>query len=119
MTDPDETFYVPFPVDDDSPRASVNAFWRDHSCALYKWHNPQPVMVGYCYQKPVFLQKKLYDKVLYGPSVWFCGNCHDAVLAWLYHLLGIREEPPVIGSKAKREAEKTYDWYVSECLRLR
>ena len=90
------------------------AFAPDQTCQLVGYHAPHPVMVEYHHQKPVFMQNELYGEIRYGPSLWVCSNCHDAIHAWLYWLLGIHRQPPVIGTAAKAEAQRTYDWYLTE-----
>jgi hypothetical protein len=97
----------------DAP-APRKAFHAEHPCELNAYHAPTPVMVEYHHQKPVFLQNRLYGKILYGPELWVCGNCHDAIHAWLYWLLGEHKQPPYIGTHAKAEAQRTFDWYISE-----
>lgn len=98
--------------------APLTAFFDDRSCQLVDYHAPRPVMTEHHHTKPVFLQNKLYGKVPYGPELWLCSNCHDAVHAWLYWLLGERKQPPYIGRAAKAEAQATYDWYMAERKRL-
>lgn len=98
--------------------APARAFWGDQTCELVTYHAPEPVMVEYHHQKPVFLQNTLYGKVIYGPSLWVCSNCHDAVHAWLYYLLGEHRAPARIGYAARREAERTFAWFNSEKERL-
>ena len=94
------------------------AFFDDKTCALVKHHEPKPVMTEFHHQKPVFLQNRLYGKIIFGPSLWVCANCHEAIHAWLYWLLGEHAEPPYIGRAAKAEAERTHGWYLAECTRL-
>lgn len=96
----------------------VTAFAPDQECELVSYHAPGPVVVEHHHAKPVFLQERLYGTTRYGPSLWVCGNCHDAIHAWLYHLLGERVQPPHIGYAAKAEAERTYLWYTSEQRRI-
>jgi hypothetical protein len=72
------------------------------------------VITEYHHTKPVFLQNRLYGAIEYGPDLWVCSNCHEAIHAWLYWLLGERKEPPNIGRAAKAEAERTFDWYTTE-----
>lgn len=101
-------------VEDFDPAVPRTGFQDSHPCELVTYHAPLPVMTEYHHQKPVYLQTRLYGKVLYGPSLWLCGNCHDAIHAWLYWLLGERREPPRVGRAAKLEAQATFDWYTSE-----
>lgn len=94
------------------------AFFPEQGCQLVAYHAPTPVMVEYHHQKPVELQNRLYGKIMFGPSLWVCGNCHDAIHAWLYWLLGEHREPPYIGRAARSEAERTYAWFQAEQERL-
>jgi hypothetical protein len=98
--------------------AQRTAFAPEQVCELVSYHAPAPVMVEYHHQKPVALQNELYGEIVYGPSLWVCGNCHDAIHAWLYWLLGEHRQPPRIGRAAKAEAEAAYAWYVDEKSRL-
>lgn len=98
--------------------APERAFFDDQACQLVEYHAPRPVMTEYHHQKPVFLQNRLYGKIIYGPSLWVCSNCHDAIHAWLYWLLGEHKQPPYIGRAARMEAQRTFDWYMDEKIRL-
>lgn len=106
------------PVDPGLP-AQTRAFHDDQPCQLVKTHAPLPVITEHHHRYPVFLQNRLYGKILYGPDLWVCSNCHEAIHAWLYWLLGERKKPPVIGRNAKAEAERTFLWYELERGRAR
>lgn len=92
----------------------VQAFFDAHPCELLDYHAPKPVMTEFHHTEPVFLQNRLWGQIRFGPKLWVCGNCHDAIHAWLYFLLGERRQPTYIGRAAKGEAERTFDWYTSE-----
>lgn len=94
--------------------APLLAFFDAHPCELLDYHAPKPVMTEFHHTRPVFLQNRLWGQIRLGPDLWVCGNCHDAVHAWLYYLLGERRQPTYIGRAAKAEAERTFDWYTSE-----
>lgn len=94
------------------------AQFTEQPCALVNYHAPTPVITEYHHQRPVFLQDRLYGQIVYGPSLWVCANCHEAIHAWLYFRLGEHREPTYIGRAAKAEAERAYMWYLSECVRL-
>jgi hypothetical protein len=94
------------------------AFWTDQSCQLVAYHAPTPVMTEYHHQKPVFLQDRLWGEIRFGPSLWVCGNCHDAIHAWLYWLLGEHRQPPYVGRAAKAEAQRTFEWFMTEKTRV-
>ena len=94
------------------------AQFREHPCTLVAYHAPTPVMTEYHHTRPVFLQDRLYGRIVYGPDKWVCSNCHDAIHAWLYHLLGMWERPTYMGRAARLEAERTFEWYRAEKMRI-
>lgn len=98
--------------------APREAFFLEKTCELVSYHAPIPVMTEFHHTKPVFLQNRLYGKIVFPADKWLCSNCHDAVHAWLYFLLGERKQPPNIGRAAKAEAEATFNWFKTECERL-
>ena len=88
-------------------------------CELYVYHAPVPVVTEGHHPRPIYLQNRLYGRTIYGDLKYFCSNCHDAVHAWLYWLLGERQKPnPEPGRNAKAEALATYRWYLAEKERL-
>lgn len=95
-------------------QVQLEAFFDDKPCELVAYHAPTPVMTEFHHTRPVFLQNRLYGRIIYPADLWLCSNCHDAVHAWLYWLLGERREPPYIGRAAKAEAERTYTWYIEQ-----
>ena len=94
------------------------AQFTDHPCELVSYHAPTPVMTEYHHSKPVFLQNRLYGRIVHGADLWVCSNCHDAIHAWLYWLLGMWGKPTYIGRAAKAEAERAYEWYFDEAERF-
>jgi len=94
------------------------AQYAERPCQLVSYHAPTPVMTEYHHTKPVFLQNRLYGKIVYPADLWVCSNCHDAIHSWLYWLLGEWRQPLHIGRAAKAEAERTYQWFRSEQERL-
>lgn len=97
-----------------APPAPRSAFADEQKCQLVAYHAPAPVMISHHHTKPEYLQLRLWGEVRFGPDLWVCSNCHDAVHAWLYWLMGERREPPQIGRAAKAEAERTFAWYTAE-----
>ncbi len=95
------------------------AFYDAHPCQLVAYHAPEPVVTEYHHTKPVFLQNRLYGRIVHGPDLWVCSNCHEAIHAWLYWLLRERRRPPHIGRRAKAEAERTFAWYRAELAKTR
>lgn len=94
--------------------AQIRAMASEKPCELVDYHAPKPVVTEFHHTKPVFLQNRLYGRIVYGADLWACSNCHEAIHAWLYWLLGERRQPPYIGRAAKAEAERTYQWFTSE-----
>lgn len=99
------------------PHARTAQF-TEHPCTLVSTHVPRPVMTANHHTKPEFLQERLYGQTLFKADKWVCDNCHVAIHAWLYWLLGMRAKPTYMGTAAKSEAERTYAWYMSERARL-
>lgn len=98
--------------------ALARALAGEHPCELVSYHAPKPVISEYHHAKPVYLQNRLYGRIVHPADLWVCSNCHEAIHAWLYWLLGERREPTGVGRAAKAEAQRTYDWYRAERARL-
>lgn len=96
------------------PPVTERAFATVHPCELVAYHAPRPVVTEFHHTKPVFLQNTLYGHIVYPADLWVCSNCHEAIHAWLYWLLGERKQPDYIGRAAKVEAERTFQWYRDE-----
>lgn len=92
----------------------ASAFFPEQPCQLVKAHSPRPVMTEHHHTKPEYLQNRLWGEVRFGPDLWVCANCHDAIHAWLYWLLGEHRRPLNIGYAARAQAERTYQWYMAE-----
>lgn len=90
----------------------------EHPCELLRYHAPEPNVTQYHHSKPVFLQNRLYGRIIYGPDLWVCGTCHDSIHAWLYWMLGERSYWPEHTGAAKAEAQRALDWYRAEQKRL-
>lgn len=100
--------------DPNTVHSPITAQARLKPCELVTYHAPEPVITEYHHTKPVFLQNRVYGRIVHPADMWVCSNCHEAIHAWLYFLLGMRQQPTHIGRNAKREAEREYDWYMSE-----
>lgn len=99
----------------DLQHTPLTATAAEHPCQLYTYHAPTPVRTEFHHTKPVYLQNRLYGRIIYGADLWVCGNCHDAIHEWLGWLLQESRHPePEPGWKAKAVAAATYDWYLSE-----
>lgn len=91
----------------------VTANAADRPCQLYDYHAPQPSRTQGHHRKPVYLQRRLYGRVVDDELFWLCGLCHDSVHDWVSWLLGEARKPdPVPGYKARAEARRTFEWYV-------
>lgn len=100
------------PVTDHPP--VERAFFDEHPCELVSYHAPTPVMTEFHHSKPMYLQKRLWGEVRFGPDVYYCSNCHEAVHSWCYFLDGERREPKTIGRAAKAAGAAMFGWYMSE-----
>lgn len=82
-------------------------------CQLYKSHSPWPCRVQGHHRHPVYLQNRVYGHIQDSELLWLCGTCHDNVHEWLSWLLREARKPsPEPGAYAKREAQRSYLWYV-------
>ncbi len=86
----------------------------DHPCEVRESHNPKPIRTQYHHRRPVYLQNRVYGKIVYGPDLWGCGTDHDSIHAWLDWLLKEAHKPTLDpGRLVRAEAGWTYDWYQS------
>ena len=61
---------------------------------------------------PVFLQNRLFGRIVDNELLWACGNDHDSIHAWLYWLLRERSKPDRDpGRLVKDVAEVSFSWY--------
>lgn len=81
--------------------------YRDHGSA-------RPSRTQGHHRRPVYLQNRKYGRIVHPELIWLCGTCHDNVHDWLSWLLGeARQSDPIPPPRAIREAEETYEWYMS------
>jgi hypothetical protein len=86
----------------------------ERPCELYEYHAPRPSRTQGHHRHPVYLQNRVYGRIRDPELAWLCGTCHDAVHDWLSYLLGEARKPnPVPGRKARAEAQRTYEWWLS------
>ena len=84
-------------------------------CEVYEYHAPIPVRTQFHHTKPVYLQNRVYGKILFPADLWVCGTCHDSIHEWIGFLLGESRHPsPEPGWKIKRIDEATVTWYREE-----
>ena len=86
---------------------------QEQPCELVDYHAPRPVITEHHHSRPVYLQNRVYGRIRFGADLWVCSNCHEAIHAWLYWLLGERRKPAYIGRAAKAEAERAFEWYLA------
>lgn len=91
----------------------MSASALDRPCQMYLDHgSAQPAVTQGHHRKPVYLQNRLYGRIVDPELWWLCGTCHDNVHAWLYWIMGERRQPAPVPLRARREAEQTRDWFV-------
>lgn len=84
-----------------------------HPCQLYAHvAAPVPVRTQYHHSRPVYLQNRVYGRILHPADTWLCGLCHDAVHETIDWLLGEGRQPsPMPGRNTIAEARRTVAWY--------
>lgn len=83
-------------------------------CQLYTYHAPIVVVTEGHHRHPVYLQNRVYGHIQDPELLWVCSNCHEAIHAWIYYLMGERREPnPHPPARAKAEARLVLDWYLA------
>jgi hypothetical protein len=84
-------------------------------CQLYVDHGSAvPSFTEGHHRHPVYLQNRVYGRILDPQLLWLCSTCHDNVHGWLYWLLGERKKPSVLPPpRARQEAQAAYDWYLA------
>ncbi len=84
----------------------------DRPCELYAHHAPPVVQTAGHHTKPVYLQNRVYGRIVHPDLKWLCPNCHTAVHEVIGWLLGETRRPsPMPGWKTTAEAKRTVDWY--------
>lgn len=87
---------------------------EEKPCELYAYHSPRPSRTQGHHRHAVYLQNEVYGRIKDPELLWVCGTCHDSIHDWLSWLLGRARRPsPEPGYKAKREAQRTFDWYTA------
>lgn len=84
----------------------------DKPCQLHRHHAPTVVRTQGHHRHPVYLQNRLYGRIVLPELLWVCGTCHDSIHAWLDWLLRDARRPnPEPGRLVKAEAQRTFAWY--------
>lgn len=92
----------------------ITAQAAEKPCELYRYHHPRVTRTQGHHIHPVYLQNRVWGGIRDNELKYVCGSCHDAIHDWLYWLMGERNKPnPEPGSKAKAEAQRSYDWFLA------
>lgn len=92
----------------------LEALASERPCELYSYHAPKVVQTSGHHLHPVYLQNRLFGRIVDNQLMWMCSNCHAAVHEWLYWIMGEKREPsPHPGTKAKANAMATLEWYIT------
>lgn len=88
----------------------------EHPCEMYLDHgSARPAFTQGHHRFPVYLQNRLYGRIIYGDLIWLCGTCHDNLHGWLYWIMRERRLEPVgVPPRAQRAALEVYLWYEKE-----
>lgn len=87
-------------------------------CQLYRYHWPTPIRTQYHHSKPVYLQNRLYGRIVHPADFWVCGTCHDSIHETIDWLLREGRKPdPMPGRKVLAKARQAVDWYLQEAAR--
>lgn len=86
---------------------------HEHPCELYAHTRPPiPIRTQYHHSRPVYLQNRVFGRIIYGPDLWVCGLCHDALHETIDWLLGEGRKPnPMPGRKTLATATRTVEWF--------
>ncbi len=87
----------------------------ERPCQLYTHRcAPRPTRTQGHHRKPVYLQNRVYGRIVDNELMWLCGLDHDSTHDWIAWLLGEARKPnPEPGYKAKAEARRTVAWYLA------
>lgn len=86
----------------------------DRPCELHRYHSPKPSRTQGHHRAAVYLQNRVYGKIVIGDLLWVCGTDHDSIHDWLSWLLGEARKPdPEPGRLVKAEAQRTFEWYAA------
>jgi hypothetical protein len=85
----------------------------DRPCQLYAHTGtPHPIRTQGHHRHPVYLQNRVWGRILDNELLWVCGLCHDSIHETLDWLLDEGRKPnPMPGTKTLAEARRTAEWY--------
>ena len=87
---------------------------QSRPCELYTRHVPIVTRTQGHHIYPVYLQNRVYGRIVHGDLIWLCGNCHDAVHEWLSWLLEEARQPaPAPPPRARALAQDAFDWFTA------
>lgn len=90
----------------------VTARATEHPCQLHRYHFPRVCVTQGHHRKPVYLQNKVWGRIVDPEVLWTCGTSHDNIHAWTYWLMGERSKPdPEPGRREKQEADFIVAWF--------
>lgn len=100
----------PGPADD---AIVVGASALKKPCELHTSHSPVVVRTQGHHRFPVYLQNRVYGKIVIPDLLWICGTGHDSIHDWLPYALGDSTRRPDVkpGWKTMDEVEAVVDWY--------
>lgn len=86
----------------------------ERPCQLYVHSlSPRPSRTQGHHRHPVYMQNVIFGHIKLPELLWLCGLCHDSVHDWLSFLTEETRRPnPEPGLLAKREAQRTFDWFI-------
>lgn len=92
-----------------APRTAPAA---EHPCELRGYHVPKPLRTQYHHSRPVYLQNRVYGRIVHPADLWVCGTDHDSLHTVIDWLLGEGREPTVDpGRLVLTQARSTVKWY--------
>lgn len=82
-------------------------------CSMYQDHgSARPAFTQGHHLYPVYLQNKVWGRIVLPNLVWLCGTCHDNLHGWLYWIQGERFATPIgVPARARAAAEAVDRWY--------
>lgn len=86
---------------------------QQRPCEVHGYHWPPIVETEGHHTYPVYLQNRVYGKIVHPHLTWICDNGHKTVHAWLSYLLGERKYAPHRRGTKKEMVlvQEAFDWY--------
>lgn len=82
-------------------------------CEVHGYHWPPYLETEGHHIYPVYLQNRIFGKIVLPDLVWTCDNGHKNIHAWLSFMLGERKRKPFRrGTRKEMElVMEAFDWY--------